>query len=673
MKNVNLVLCLHLHQPPGNFPAVVDQIVRETYRPVLEVIRRHPGVSVNLHVSGVLLEMLAERHADLVTQLRDLAATGRLEMMTGGFYEPVLVEWSEEDRDGQLAMMAAWLKSRLGAEPSGAWLAEGVWGPSLCGSFGRAGIQYAAVDGSFFLQAGITPAKLNGHYVTDQAGDLLTVFPTCPDLARLIPHASWDELSGHLRRIANRGEDITLTLAANLEAWPSLPGGLAAYLDTLFTKIEESSGWIHTLTGRAQMARQAPKGRVALPPGTPAELGGWSLPGSARREFFRERAHLGQRYDAARILPFFRGGSWASFRVRYGEVNLIYRKNLMLGRKLRARGKSPRTRAIQEKLWRAQSSTVLWHGTRGGLHLPHLREAVWKDLMQAEAELREGQTDTELLREDFNADGQLEISAAHPGLTLLVAPHQGGCCLELGVPSLGRNLGNVLTRRDEGINSAPPAVVDWYERNLFQDHFFARGTSVEQLMSGSYPELGDFILQPFQLKQMRQTGSRVTLELCRDGGLYRMGLRQPCQLDKVYAIDASGGLVEVSYQLTNTGALPLEAVFASELNLNLGPDQSGRGILKAGDGEKTDRESWQKADLRSLVARDAAGTEVRVMTENLPLAWGYPILDSELGPEGPIRQGNCLLFGQHFDLKPGERAEFRIKISFFPGQGGIAA
>ncbi|NBU69605.1 MAG: hypothetical protein EBS49_08380 [Verrucomicrobia bacterium] len=149
MKNVNLVLCLHLHQPPGNFPAVVDQIVRETYRPVLEVIRRHPGVSVNLHVSGVLLEMLAERHADLVTQLRDLAATGRLEMMTGGFYEPVLVEWSEEDRDGQLAMMAAWLKSRLGAEPSGAWLAEGVWGPSLCGSFGRAGILCHRPSGRF--------------------------------------------------------------------------------------------------------------------------------------------------------------------------------------------------------------------------------------------------------------------------------------------------------------------------------------------------------------------------------------------------------------------------------------------------------------------------------------------------------------------------------------------
>jgi hypothetical protein len=247
---------------------------------------------------------------------------------------------------------------------------------------------------------------------------------------------------------------------------------------------------------------------------------------------------------------------------------------------------------------------------------------------------------------------------------MLVAPHQGGCCLELGFPNLGRNLANVLTRRDEGTNTAPPPVTDWYERKIFQEHFFARGTTVEQLSAGTYPELGDFILQPFQLRQMRQTGSRVTVELYRDGGLYRMGLRQPCQLDKVYAIDAASGVVEVSYQLTNTGNLPLEAVFATELNLNLGPDQGGRGTIKAGDLQKTDRESWQVTGIQGLSARCVDKMQVRVMTENLPMAWGYPLLDVEVGPEGPIRQGNAILLGQHLDLKPKEKAEFRIKLTF---------
>ena len=59
--------------------------------------------------------------------------------------------------------------------------------------------------------------------------------------------------------------------------------------------------------------------------------------------------------------------------------------------------------------------------------------------------------------------------------------------------------------------------------------------------------------------------------------------------------------------------------------------------------------------------------QVRMMTENLPLAWGYPLLDVEVGPEGPIRQGNAFLLGQHLDLKPKEKAEFRVKLSFGKG------
>jgi hypothetical protein len=525
-------------------------------------------------------------------------------------------------------------------------------------------LQYAPVEGSFFLQAGITPAKLNGHYVTDQAGNLISVLPTCPDLARLLPHAPMDELFGYLRRVANRAEDVTLTLAADLETWPEVNGGVAVYLDQLFTRFEESHAWIHTLTGRAQLERQTPKGRVALPPGTPANLGGWSLPGNARKEFFREKTQLAQRYDAAKFLPFFRGGSWASFRVRYGEVNLMYRKNLLLGRRLRSKGSQPNARSVQERLWRAQCSTAQWHGTRGGIHLPHLREAIWRELLSAEAELRSGQTEAELLREDADADGQAEILVGHPRLTFMVSPHQGGACLEFGLPEFGRNLADVLTRRDEGTNGAAGPSTDWYERHLFHDHLFPRGTTVEQLAGGRYTELGDFILQPFQLRGMRQTGNRVTLEMQRDGGLYRMGTRQPCLLQKTYALDTSEGLVEVSYQITNTGTLPLEAVFATELNLNTGSNQSDRSGWKCDKEKKSGRESWQKEGCGSVTAFSSDGLEVRMVPDHLPLTWAYPLLDTEKGPDGAIRQGYCLLFGLHLDLKPGEKADARLKVNY---------
>jgi hypothetical protein len=67
----------------------------------------------------------------------------------------------------------------------------------------------------------------------------------------------------------------------------------------------------------------------------------------------------------------------------------------------------------------------------------------------------------------------------------------------------------------------------------------------------------------------------------------------------------------------------------------------------------------------SLVsARSVDGLEVRMASENLPSVWSYPLLDVEKGPDGPIRQGNCILFGQHIDLKPGKKAEARLKVTF---------
>ena len=320
--------------------------------------------------------------------------------------------------------------------------------------------------------------------------------------------------------------------------------------------------------------------------------------------------------------------------------------------------------SVQERLWRAQCSTAQWHGTRGGLHLPHLREAIWRELLAAESELRSGQTEAELLREDMDADGQSEILVGHPRLTLMVSPHQGGCCVELGLPEHGRNLADVLTRRDEETQGTASHSSDWYERHLFQDHLFARGTTVEQLAGGQCPELGDFILQPFQLRGMRQTGNRVTLEMQRDGGLYRMGTRQPCLLQKVYSLDAAEGVMEVSYQITNTGPLPLEAVFASELNLNVGSDQSDRSGWKSGKDKKPGRESWQKQDGGSVTVFSSDGLEVRIVPDHMPLIWAYPLLDAEKGPDGPIRQGYCVLFGLHLDLKPGEKAEARLKLNY---------
>ena len=84
MKGVDLVLCIHSHQPVGNFDSVFEQVYNEAYKPFLDLVERHPGIKISAHYSGSLLEWLAEYRADFLLRLRALSDAGRIEMLGGG-------------------------------------------------------------------------------------------------------------------------------------------------------------------------------------------------------------------------------------------------------------------------------------------------------------------------------------------------------------------------------------------------------------------------------------------------------------------------------------------------------------------------------------------------------------------------------------------------------------
>src|SRR2546430_17132092 len=44
----------------------------------------------------------------------------------------------------------------------------------------------------------------------------------------------------------------------------------------------------------------------------------------------------------------------------------------------------------RQAIARAQCNDAYWHGVFGGLYLPHLRHAIWRNLALAETELRRG-------------------------------------------------------------------------------------------------------------------------------------------------------------------------------------------------------------------------------------------------------------------------------------------
>src|SRR4029077_2298503 len=131
MDPVRFVFGVHFHQPVGNFDHVFEQHVRDVYRPFIERLRDREFCPIVLHMSGPLLEWLEAHESAYLDMIGQLAADGRIELLSSGFYEPVLAALPRQDRWEQLAWMREAIQRRYGVEPRGLWLTERVWEPDL--------------------------------------------------------------------------------------------------------------------------------------------------------------------------------------------------------------------------------------------------------------------------------------------------------------------------------------------------------------------------------------------------------------------------------------------------------------------------------------------------------------------------------------------------------------
>ena len=141
MERLAFCFGIHNHQPVGNFDHVMVEATERSYRPFLERLDRRPEIRLSAHFTGSLLEWLRERAPRVFDLLGTLAARGQVELLTGGFYEPILAVLPDHDKIGQIERLTTFLKSHFGVRPRGMWLAERVWEPQLPRVLSEAGVE----------------------------------------------------------------------------------------------------------------------------------------------------------------------------------------------------------------------------------------------------------------------------------------------------------------------------------------------------------------------------------------------------------------------------------------------------------------------------------------------------------------------------------------------------
>jgi 4-alpha-glucanotransferase len=455
VRPVTLVLIVHDHQPVGNFDGVIRQAYDQAYAPFLAFLESHPGFRIGLHTSGPLLQWLALHQGGYLKRLRALVDRGQVELWGGGFFEPVLPAIPEPDRRGQIQAMADWLELELGRRPRGLWLTERVWEPGLVSSLAAAGVHYTAVDDAHFVAAGFDREQLWGHALTEDQGESIAVLPIHRELRYRIPFAEPAASIDLLRGVAERGEGRLAVLGDDGEKFGVWPGTHKlcyeeGWLERFATALE-ANPWIELRLPGEAIAHHAPLGLAYLPSAAYHEMEEWALPPPAQARHRRAAELLAPEFgDAAHDL--LRGGHWRNFLARYPESNRLHKRALRVSRLLwqQPAPSSARWRETRTRLWRAQCNCPYWHGVFGGLYLPHLRSALYRELIAAEADLGPAEPCLEL--GDLDLDGEVDALLEGPGWAAWVSA-RGARLWAFDDRRTLWNWGDTLARRAEAYHS----------------------------------------------------------------------------------------------------------------------------------------------------------------------------------------------------------------------------
>jgi alpha-amylase len=711
MEKVAFLFCVHNHQPVGNFLHVLEEAYEKAYLPFIDVLKKYPFMKISIHYTGVLWDFFKEHHPEFLGTLKTLVKKGQLEIMTGGYYEPILPVIPDADKVGQIQRLTQTIKEEMGITPQGMWLAERVWEPHLPKYLKEAGVEYITIDDYHFKKSGLKEEDLYGYYLTEEEGKVIKVFPGSETLRYIIPFHPPEETIEYLLRL--RGSSRAAIFADDGEKfgiWPYTYHSVyeEGWLERFFQLIEKNLDWVEPMPLGTYASRERPLGRIYLSCSSYMEMDEWSLPTEAMVEYGKVVERLKESPEGGSIRRFLKGGFWRNFFAKYPESNDLHKRVLHLREKIED-GKKRSLPKGQDPIYylhRAQCNDAYWHGVFGGLYLPHLRHAIYENLIKAEIlhdqKVHREKEWIEVERSDFNGDGDEEVFFKNPE-TVLLFSSRGGSLLEMDDRSKAFNILGTLTRRKEGYHqkllearkqASTDEVLttktrtiheifdlkekdldqslhfDGYRRASFLDHFIAEPMDFESFRKCHYQEEGDFIKGLYET-EVRKKGKVQEILFSRLGNLRKDGRGDPIRIEKRFSIPIHQKSVQATYEMVYQGE-KRETNFGIEFNINLLAGDAPDRYYQIPGHQLEDRTLASLGILNDItevhLVDEWNKMEVVLKTDKRCHLWRFPIETVSLSESGfeRIFQGSCLLFYWPLDFETGGQFEVTVELGIQP-------
>lgn len=700
MNKVKFLFGIHNHQPIGNFDFVFEEAYQKSYKPFVEILEKHPKMKISIHFTGILIDWLEINHPELLELVKKLVQKGQVEILTGGYYEPIMSVIPKKDRVGQILKLTKKVKEVFEFEARGMWLAERVWEPTLPTTLSEAKIEYTFIDDTHFKYAGLEEKQLNGIYITENLGQNLKLFPISKRLRYTIPFEEPQSTLDHLRSlVTDNGENVVVFAddGEKFGVWPNTFDHVYTHgwLDRFFTAIESNLDWIELIHFSEAVDTVKPMGRIYLPTASYAEMMHWSLfPGAFQKyENFEHYLKNNQTYDDYGV--FVRGGFWRNFLAKYREVNDMHKKMLRVSHKVwrLEKTKKEEFEKALDHLWAAQCNCPYWHGVFGGIYLSHIRNAIYSNLIQAE-KLVDKINSTKfpvILKEDIDVDGREELVLETEHLTAYFSPDKGGMMYELDYKPLNKNILDTMTRRKEGYHSKlsqakneieggsasihdivlakepdleSKLFYDFYDRKSFVDHFLAPEINIDNFSKSDFTEMGDFYNAPYELIEIKTNKTHSSLVLRAQGIVNNKHVL----LTKKIIFELNSAEITAEYKLENLDSGRIITRFGVEFNFGLQAGHAHDRYYYTKNGKPEDfyldsKGVFEKSDFIGL-KDEWRGLDISLHVKPESDIWRFPIETISLSEAGfeRVYQNSAVLISQLIDFEKSWETNVIIRI-----------
>ena len=693
----NFIFCLHNHQPVGNFDHIFKWAFDDCYNKIIEILKDYPDFRFAVHHSGPLLEWIKKNSPEYLHTLKEMSDKGQLEIIGGGFYEPIFSVISENDIRGQIAVMQNFCKKEFGIFPKGFWTAERVWDPAIPDLVSGFNLDYTILDDIHFRYAGIDEEELSGYFITERLEKSLSVFPIDKFLRYSIPFKLPHETINYFKEKTDKNGHGAFVYGDDGEKfglWPDTYKWVfeEKWLRNFVEAILKES-WIKTTHPSEYIASNDPKGRVYLTQGSYFELSEWALPVKAAEELVKINHEIKAMNRENDFYPFIKGGIWNNFLIKYPESNSINKRTILLSGEISGHeettGENCRDETIE--LYMAECNCAYWHGLFGGIYLNHLRHALYEHILKAEHIFmkRKKINDLQIKEDDFWNEGQKQILIRNKDHSVVIVPYMGGTVSEFGIYGKAFNILNTLPRRNEAYHNIlrnydedaqnPDSngmksihdivkvkekglkkylVYDRSRRYSFKDLLFDEMPSAEDLMFGNRKFYDCSMLKYNHTVQQGKNNAIISLQ---GSATY---LNENISIEKKFIFDYGKTALRAEYEVSGIN----KTLFGVELNINLlSPRDEDRGyeipgILKEDSYLDVPGVSGKISSFSLFDKFNKFRIEIASSIEASLLRYPvYCVSQSDAGFEKNY-QGSSLILIYDFSSIDGERKNFLIDM-----------